>query len=224
MKVTTEFLNKTETLKNKTFAFLAPQLKLLGKEFTDRFNSFFKIALGIGTRMSIETGIWKPKISIIHRKDYFLKQVNQFIEYCKEIGILLNHYPLDSKQLIWLTELTFDEESVLYSRIVRFIKGEYDLMVDSEDEAEWLYSGKQYSKDILYAFDVITGVKDDFVIERYMKDVERVFGVELSRYDVVQTMTMNGTLAIPPIAEDELFGVESSVTVKDYLKDHGYTL
>lgn len=160
-------LDKNKILENKTRKYLLPILKDYGTVFTEKFNTIFKVACGIGDFVLQKSGInYERHIFILIDTSIKTKQFEEFLDWIEGQPYYEDDYVYGNilKSKLHMIVLKIPEK--FYESLVTFKKGQYSKMYQYKDVNKYFSNHpevqKVFIKEHNYKLEFIKRVNSDF--------------------------------------------------------------
>lgn len=197
---------------NKTWKFLIPSLKGLGNDFTSKFNSVYKLAVGIHDDLVSESEISQEKaIFLLLDTSYQPQKVSTFlnyiryqpyyvIDYCPDVDIINSRKRMAVIRIPKEYEKSYDH----------FLNSEFSSMY-SQDQISFLFSDiidkipkTEREKDRRLTYEILTKTGKK-ALKNFYEELEREFGSIRN----IESIT-NVEWSLPLKRKEEVFNYDSN--------------
>lgn len=192
---------------NKTWRFLLPCIKGHGNLFVSKFNSVFKLGVGIHDTLLDGTDLANGRnILILCDKKVKPKDFNMFLNWVKEQTYFKGDYCPDgnfktSRKHVIILEVPKE----YYKSYDNFLKGEYSNMYNSK-QLEFLFSAPNRKNEL----EILN--KTSKAAENLIKKIEKEFF-----FEVLDTISKNDLIdceyELPLVRKQEIFNCENNERV-----------
>ena len=164
---------------NKTWRFLIPCLKGHGKSFIDKFNSVFKLAVGIHDTLLDNSNISNSNnLYVMINKTYREKNYKDFIEFIKYQNYFKGDYCPDSDIISSKKHMIVIKIPNIYNNAyTKFLQGKYSEMYSKKD-LELLFSHPSKKKEL----DILT--KNEKSLNEFIETLKKEFNTIIFQNDV----------------------------------------
>lgn len=193
-KVSLKEVQDQKIIPNRTRKYLLPCLRNYGETFTNKFNSVFKVAAGLGDIVISNRGIRKYErhLFILIDSSIATKHFNIFIDWVREQDVYEDDYVFGDiqKSNLHMVIVKFPEQ--FYNSFETFKKGKYSEMFNKETIDKFFVSDDNSNAPKVL-------IKDKNYNIVFTNRLNRIFNAQIKPGDY------DGELDLPPIDEDEIF-------------------
>jgi len=184
---------------NKTRKYLLPCLKFYGKEFTERLNDAFKVAVGIGDIIVSNRGYKHEKhIFILLDSNIAPMYFRAFLDYVRKHESFENDYIYGNIQKTTFHMVIVRLPTKYYGAFKTFKMGDYSRMYSKEDIDRYFNVHPVYRRVL---------IKDNRYKIRLARELNMEFGTTLTAEDLI------GELDFAPTIESEVFNTHIKKTI-----------
>jgi|VirMetMinimDraft_7_1064189.scaffolds.fasta_scaffold00418_25 hypothetical protein len=182
-------------LENKTWKFLSPCLSFYGSTFTDKINTVFKLAAGIGDDNHFNP---TPSIYLLCDAKYQPRNFIKFLEWIKYEKYYLADYPFTPDLKDARRHMVVIAIPKAYLKTYEyFLEGKYSKMYTEEEIKTLFLQTDTKAANIL--------LKKSKALEEFVKNQNKVYGTKVKANELV---TMPEEYEFPLNHKEEIFNYE----------------